>query len=1000
MTPLRVLFSKLTDLFRKARLEQQLDEDVRTHLEMLTEENLRRGMAPEEARYAAMRQFGNVSSMKEECRETWSIRIIEELIQDVRYGLRQLRRNPGFTAVAVLTFALGIGANTAIFSVVNAVLLRPLPYPDGNRLVWITEYVPFLKTHIAGGADYVAWKGQSKTLEGLTAYDESASFNLTGRGTPARIQGVQVSANFFPTLRVQPELGRSFSREEDQPNGPHVVILMHSFWQQYFGSDPGVLGQTITLDAARHTIIGVMPASFKFPGDSDAQLLVPLQLNEAKQLQRRVMRIVHIIGRLKPGVTVARVTSELDAIRKRENSAPSNPTHGGKRVILSGPGGGAPGPGTRTVKLSQAPNAPPPAGPETKLLTVPARETPNGGDSNPPLKVSGLPSLRPGQEVAPRGGREGLTKAGKKEQGVAARAMQPPPNVNTFPQRSFHPPEVQVQVVPLEQHLAGNLRPAMLVMLGVVGFVLLIACANVANLMLARSSSRSQEVAVRAAMGAGRWRLARQLLTESVLLSSVGGVAGLLVSAWGVHVMTRLMSSSIGIAILSLEPPRVDAEVLIFALVVSVSTGILSGLIPALATTHSNLVEQLKGNGQTAHAGGGRGWLGGSLVVVELSLALVVLMGAGLLMKSFYRLVSVNLGFAPEHVLTMNFNLTDSRYPQPEQKLAFFSEVLRRVESLPGVRSAVLADSLPLSPFRARLMVTPWLARPPMNPADLNLVQASRVAVSPSYFYALGIPLLEGRTFTERDDARARYVAVVNEALGRRLFPGKDPVGRDLPRPGSLNKKMTIVGVVGNIYHEGPGASVQSEIYVPYLQLSENYMQLAVKSAVDATSLAGAVRREVAAVDPDQPTADVTTLEQTLSQSVAPRRFNALLLGIFAFIALLISTVGLYGVIAYSVTQRTHEIGIRMALGADKSDVLRMVVGQGLKLALVGVAIGIAGALALTRFLSSLLYGVKPTDPVTFIAVSLILIAVALLACYIPARRASKVDPMVALRYE
>jgi predicted permease len=983
---------------RRRQREADLERELRDHLELEAEEQQEAGMSSEEAVYAARRALGNTTRIKEDVRAAWGFQWLETLLQDLRYGLRQLRRNPGFTMVAVLTLALGIGATTAIFSVVNAVLLRPLPYPDSSRLVWITEQA-FLKTRVAGGADYVAWKRQNTTLEGITAYDESASFNLTGRGTPARVQGAQVDANFFLTLHVQPDLGRSFSRQEDQPNGPHVVVLMHSFWQQYFGSDPHVIGQTVTLDSTPYTIIGVMPANFKFPGNSDLQFLVPLQLNEVKQLQRQMIRIVHIIGRMRPGVSVARVTNELDAIRKRAESAAPKRAFGNNRATLPIPGG-APGPGTEMMKRFRASRGLPSVGPGMKPLTAPAHELPEGSPSNPPLSGNGAPPLRPSQEVATGGSRKGSLKAGEKSHGAELRATPRLPNSNPLQRRSFHLPETEVQVMPLAQHLAGNLRRAMLIMFGVVGFVLLIACANVANLMLARSSSRSQEVAVRTAMGAGRWRLARQLLTESVLLSSAGGVAGLLISAWGIHVLTRLIPSSIGSAILSLEPPQEDAAVLLFALAVSVTTGILFGLVPGLAATRPNLVEQLKESGQATNTGGGRGWLGSSLVVGELSLALVVLMGAGLLMKSFYRLTSVNLGFAPEHVLTMNFNLPDSRYPRPEQKLAFFSGVLRRVESLPGVRSAVLADSLPLSPYRVRLMITPWLANPPRNLADLNLVQVSRIAVSPSYFYALGIPVLEGRTFTDRDNAGAQYVAVVNDALGRRLFPGEDPVGRDLPRPGSFNIKMTIVGVVGNIHHEGPGASVQSEIYVPYLQSSANYMQLAVRSAVDPASLAGAVRREVAAVDPDQPTADVTTLEQTLSQSVAPRRFNMLLLGVFAFIALLISTVGVYGVVAYSVTQRTHEVGIRMALGAQRGDVLRMVIGQGLKLALIGVAIGVAGALALTRFLASLLYGVKPTDPLTFIAVSVILIAVALLACYIPARRASKIDPMVALRYE
>ncbi len=900
------------------------------------------------------------------------------LLQDVKYGLRMLARNPGFTAVAVLTLALGIGANTAIFSVVNAVMLRPLPYPHSDRLVWITEYIPILKARITGGADYVDWKEQNKTLEQITAFDESASFNLTGRGTPARVQGARVSASFFPTLGVQPELGRGFTPEEDQPNGPHVAILMHSFWQQYFGSDPKVLGETVTLDAAPYTIIGVMPASFKFPGDSEGQFLVPLQLNEAQERLRQMMRIVHIIGRLKPDITVARVENDLDAIRKRAESAAlaravSSPAPMGAPRPGQGPAP-APGPGANIMMRFQAPSSPPSGAPGSAPSAPPGGQARVAGASNQPLQAGGGPRVLPPQSASPPG----------KGQRVGLGLMQPP--------------GTKIEVVPLAEHLAGNLRPAMLIMLGVVGLILVIACANVANLMLARASSRRREVAVRAALGAGRGRLARQLLTESLLLSLGGGVAGLLLAAWGVKVMTRLIPSSVGSAILSLEQPHVDAAVLLFALGVSVLTGIFFGLAPALAATRPDLVEELKEGTPTVAGGGGRGWLRGSLVVAELSLALVVLISAALLMKSFYRMLSVDLGFAPEHVLTMNFNLTDSRYPKPEQKLAFFSEVLRHVESLPGVRSAALSDSLPLSPFRARLMITPpWLVPPPGSPPGSNTVQMSRLAVSPSYFYTLGIPLLEGRTFTDRDDAQASNIAVINEALGRRLWPGQDPVGKDMPL---LGQKMTIVGVVGNDHHDGPGADVESEIYVPYLQSPGGSMQLAVRSAVDPASLADAVRREVAAVDPEQPISNVTTLEQTLSQAVAPRRFNTVLLGIFAAIALVLSIVGIYGVIAYSVTQRTHEVGIRMALGAGRGDVVKLIVGQGLRLTLVGVGLGIVAALVLTRFLSSLLYAVKPTDPMTFVAVSVTLAAVALLACYIPARRATRVDPIVALRYE
>ena len=921
-------------LFRRARTERQLDAELRFHLEQQIADYVAAGMTPEEARRRARLEFGGIDQVKEECRDVGAVRFVETLIQDLRYGLRQLRRNPGFTAVAVITLALGIGANTAIFSVVNAVVLRPLPYSHSDRLVWIAESVPALKSEAATGGDYVDWKDQNHTLDRIAAYDTvyrgslsegsgagggSADFNLTGRGTPARVHGAFVSASFFATLGLEPQLGRAFTENEDQPSGPHVVVLMHSFWQQYFGSDAHVLGHTVNLDAAPYTVLGVMPASFRFPGDSDAQILLPLALNQASERLRIAQRHVRIIGRLKPGVSLAAARADLDEIRKR--AQPS-----GGPMLAEGGGG------------------------QGRAMPTPRRGGPGGqlryNHSGPP-------------EMAP--------------------------------------PASELKVVPLAEHLAGNLRPAMLTLLGAVGLVLLIACANVANLMLTRASARTREVAVRAVLGAGRWRLVRQLLAESVTLAAAGGMAGLLLAAWGVDVIARLIPAGAGGGILAVAAPKVDGNVLLFALAASIFTAILFGLAPAVTVTRSALAEGLKEGAQVASPGGRRGWLRGALAVSELSLALVLLIGAGLLIKSFYRLLQVNPGFAPERVLTMDLSLTDTRYPAPQQKSEFFSQVLRRVESLPGVRSAALADSLPLSPYQGFLMMSPNRLLPRAALSSSTTVMVSRLTVSPGYFYTLGIPVLQGRTFTDQDDEQALKVAVVNEAVARHFWPTEDPIGKQLPL---FRGNLTVVGVIGNTRHEGLSQETEAEFYVPYLQSPRNSMQLAVRTAADPDSMVSAVRAQIRDVDPDQPLYHVATLQQVLSESLAPRRFNMLLLGIFAGIALALATVGIYGVMAFSVTQRTHEIGIRMALGAHKRDVLKMVVGQGLKLALLGVAIGIVGAFALTRFLSSLLYAVKPTDPLTFISVSLILIAVALLACYIPARRAANVDPMVALRHE
>ena len=924
----------IKQLLSRRRIYSDLSEEIQEHLEEKIDELVASGASREEATYAARREFGNATLIEERGREVWSWSWLETLGQDVRYGFRQLRRNPGFTIIAVLTLALGIGANTAIFSVVNAVVLRPLPYSHSDRLVWIAESIPALKSEAATGGDYVDWKDQNHTLDRIAAYDTvyrdslregsgsgggSADFNLTGRGTPARVHGAFVNASFFATLGVEPQLGRAFTENEDQPSGPHVVVLMHSFWQQYFGSDAHVLGQTINLDAAPYTVIGVMPASFRFPGDSDAQILVPLALNQASERLRIAQRQVRIIGRLKPGVSLAAVQADMDEIRKRAQ----------------------------------------PSG-------APMLEEGGGGEG--------------GAMPAPRhGGRTGQLRH------------------NTSGPPEAAPPASELKVVPLAEYLAGNLRPAMLTLLGAVGLVLLIACANVANLMLTRASSRTREVAVRAVLGAGRWRLVRQLLAESVTLAVAGGMAGLLLAAWGVDVIARLIPAGAGGGILAVAAPKVDGNVLLFALAASIFTGILFGLAPAVTVTRSDLAEGLKEGAQVASPGGRRGWLRGALAVSELSLALVLLIGAGLLIKSFYRVLQVNPGFAPERVLTMDLSLTDARYPAPQQKSEFFSQVLRRVESLPGVRSATLADSLPLSPYQGFLMMSLNRLLPRAALSSSTTVMMSRLTVSPGYFYTLGIPVLKGRTFTDHDDEQAPKVAVVNEALARHLWPTEDPIGKQLPL---FSDNPTVVGVVGNARHEGLSQDTEAEFYVPYLQSPGNSMQLAVRTAADPDSMVSAVRAQVRDVDPDQPLYHVATLQQVLSESLAPRRFNMLLLGIFAGIALTLATVGIYGVMAFSVTQRTHEIGIRMALGAERRNVLRLIVRQGLRLTLFGVVLGVAGAWALTSFLASFQFGVAPRDPATFVLVSLALVAVSILACYIPARRATRVDPMVALRYE
>jgi len=974
---------RFRSLFNRGRVEQELSDELRFHLEKLIEENVAKGLTREEARYAALRELGGIDQIKEECRDMRQVNYTENFIQDVRYAARQLRRSPGFTIVALITLALGIGANAAIFSVVNAVVLRPLPYAHSERLVWIAEILPAFKAELASGGDYVDWKDHNQTLEHITAYDELASFNLTGRGTPMRVHAAQVSASFFATLGVEPHLGRGFTSDEDQPNGRYAVVLMHPFWQQYFGSDPEVLGQTVTLNATPYTVVGVMPGSFRFPGGGEVQMLVPLQLNEAHERLRVMNRLVSIIGLLKPGIPVARAHADLDAIRKRMQTAPPSVGPSGPESLPPPEVGQS-----ALMRFTRAPGLPPASGGTKNTERRAGAPSPVVRPEAPP--GSGPTSERVAQAagtmVAPR------THAGPPQAPPAAGGAR------GIALRVNGPEETQLKVITLAEHLAGNLRPAMLTLLGAVGLVLLIACANVANLMLTRAFTRYREVAVRAVLGAGRWRLVRQLLVESVILALAGGLAGLLLAAWGVDVMARLIPPSLGGNILNVAHVSIDSHVLLFALGVSVATGILFGLAPALAATRLDLVERLKEAPQMAGARARRSLLGGALVVAELSLALILLIAAGLLVKSFYRVLSINPGFVPEHVLTLNLSLTDSHYPKPEQRRAFFSEVLRRVGSLPGVRSATLADSLPLNPYQIRMVIRRQTNTAAGSlPLSATTAMMSRLTVSPAYFYTLGVPLLKGRTFTDGDNEQAPKVAVVNQTLARHLWPNEDPLGKELPFQGSGPR---VVGVVGDTRHDSLIEDVQSEFYVPYLQDPPESMQLAVRAVADPASLTSAVRGQVTAIDAEQPIYHVATLEQTLSESVAPRRFNMTLLGIFAALALVLATVGAYGVMAFSVTQRTHEIGVRMALGAEPRDVLALIVRQGVTLTLAGVMFGIGGAWALTRFLAGFLYAVRPTDPVIFLLVSAVLAGASILASYIPARRATKVDPMVALRYE
>jgi putative ABC transport system permease protein len=807
------------------------------------------------------------------------------LWQDLRYGARMLLRNPGFALVAVVTLALGIGANTAIFSVVNAVLLRPLPYGDPEQLVRIGGANLRIGKEMGSFSpqDFYDWKERNTVFESIAAYD-GWSPSLTGVGDPEKIEAGRVSASFFSILRAQPARGRAFLPGEDERGNHLVVVLSHRLWQRRFGSDPAIIGKQITLSAVSYTVIGVMPATFETPRLTGAMLVEPeLWAPFAPDLNdwTRDSRAVDAgLARLKPGVTLEQAAAEMKAI------------------------------------------------------------------------------------------------AGQLEQ------QYPETNAGAG-----------VSLASLHESLVGKTRAALLLFLAAVGFVLLIACANVANLLLARAASRQKEIAIRTALGANRPRIIRQLLTESILLAALGGALGLLLALWA----TDLLVAGAADVIPRLGEIKMDGLALGFIALVSLVTGIAFGLAPALQASKPDLNEMLKEGGRMSGAGVGNRRARNLLVIAEVAVSLVLLVGAGLLIKSFLRLQEVKPGFNPEHVLAMEMFLPGAKYPEEYQHVAFFEQVLTRARALPGVEAAGVVSVLPISENYDRFGFT--VENEPPTPTGEG-PSADRYMVSPGYLQALGIPLLRGRQFNEQDDRDAPPVVIVNETFARNYWPSGDAVGRRVRTGDEKNPWREVVGVVADVKQYGLDTPSTLQLYLPHQQSPSQQMVLVVRTKGDPEGQIASVRNEVWAVDKDQPVYNIRTMEQLLSKSVAQRRFNMLLLGIFAAVAMALAAIGLYGVMAYSVTQRTHEIGIRMALGAQAQDVLKMVVGQGMLLALIGVGIGLVAALALTRLISSLLYGVSATDPMTFVGVSLLLSLVALMACYIPARRATRVDPMVALRYE
>jgi putative ABC transport system permease protein len=887
MRLLRSLFRRVRGLVRAEAIHREIDEEARFHIEMRIDENICRGMSPEDARRDAERRFGNLTRMKERGYEVRGGRWLETLWQDLRYSLRVLLKTPVFTCVAVLTLALGIGANTAIFSVVNAVLLRPLPYRDPDRLVQVSHH------RVTGidsvyGPDFLEWREQAKSLEEVVAY--SFAFpDLTGVGETERLYAGTISTGLFEMLGVAPAFGRTFTPEEDKHDGPRVVILSDELWRRRFGGDPQVIGRSITLGGQSRTVVGIMPGGFRFPGESD--LWLPLALNVAEQLSRqRVGDLSGVLARLKPGVTTEAARVDLSVIIERQRKA--------------------------------------------------------------------FPDYYRG---------------------------------------------VEVRVIGLSERLVGDVRLPLLVLFGSVTFVLLIACANVANLLLARSVSRQREMAIRAAIGAGRPRLVRQLLTESFLLSLLGGAAGLLAANWCIKLLVA--ASPDGIA--RIEETSVDARVLGFTCAVVLLTSLIAGIFPALQASKPDVSETLK-----AGAGSWRGQASRALpalVITELALAFVLLVGAGLLVKSFLRLMAVPKGFNPDGALTLPLSPSIAKYSiaqyplRSPQREAYFEESLERVRNLPGIQSASLASGLPFSGQSIRMSILQIEGRPLYEQGKAPLIYIN--AISSEYFQTMGMRMREGRSFSSQDGANARQVAIVNETFARQFFPNESTIEQRLvigrvPR--------TIVGIVGDIRNRGIANSVNPEIYLPNLQYPTGFINgfLVARATHDQNNptglkaLAAAIRNQVRALDPNEYVGRVVSMDEQLSNSVAGRRFQMLLLSIFAAVALVIAAVGIYGVISYAVSQRTQEIGIRMALGAQTRDVLRLVIWRGMSLALIGVALGLAGALALMRVMKNLLFEVSSTDPATFALIALLLVGVAFIASYIPARRATKVDPLQALRQE
>ncbi|MFL6303270.1 MAG: ADOP family duplicated permease [Candidatus Sulfotelmatobacter sp.] len=868
------LFFRLRTLMRRPAAENELDDELRFHLERQTAKYVKSGMSQAEALRRARLEFGGLDQVKNECREARGISLLETLVQDLHYSARSLLHSPAFTACAVLTLALGIGANTAIFSVINAVLLNPLPYPNPQELLAgrQNESLPNLKDMQRQTSSFASSGGIN-----------ISPMDFTGNGEPARVHGAYVDAGFLATLGVQPMLGRWISPDEDVKGGAPNVVLSYPFWRDVLGSDPHVLGRAVRLSDKTYTVIGVMPRDFSPPREL-ADVFVSLWAGYPEAAPERGVHFMHTYWRLKPGVRLSQAQAEIDQADHRL-----------------------------------------------------AEEFPDT----------------------------------ERERGTV--------------------------LLPLRDRLVGNVRPALLVLFGAVGLVLLIACANFAMLLMARGVARQRELMIRASLGARNGRLIRQRLTESTLLALAGGAVGLVAAKTGTTLLLALKPAELR----RLDAITMDARVFIFVFAISLLTGLLFGLLPAWSASRGDIAEALRENARTTATGVSRSPLRSFLVTAELALALILLAGAGLLIKGFLRLRSVDPGFNPANITTMYLQLPGTRYPKIPMQNNFRRQLLERINAFPGVEAAMITD-LPLAGnYVAHRVVVD--GQPPPAVGAEPLVQV--LSVMGDYFGVMQIPVRAGRDFTAMDREGQPRVAIVNETFVRQLLPGQNPIGRRInwARADDPNDWMTIVGVVGDVKHSGLNQPVDPALYSPFSQNDEawrKWMTLVMRTRLPEARLVEDVKKQVWSLDNQIPISDIQSMDDLLAVSVAQQRFYMLLLGSFAALAVALAGVGIYGMVAYRVNQRTHEIGVYMALGAQQCDVLRLVMADGVRLALLGIVLGLAGALALTRVMVSLLFDVKPTDPATLIGVAMLLAVIAMLACYIPARRALSIHPMTALRRE